>query len=87
MELNVYQILGGWMKDVFGPTIKFPSGILSIRQVPPVLGRVFTHRFKIEIATFDGTGNNPHDIRCMVVSIVEDRVSVDNDCGDIPDFN
>lgn len=87
METNPYKLLGKWLLEEFGPTVEFPKGIVAIRQVPPVLGHVFTHRFKVETATFDGTGNNPHDKQCIMVHIVEDRVSiVEQDCNQVPEF-
>jgi len=70
-HLNASQLLARWLS---GDTGALPPGrgILRIRCAEPRFQtRNFFNRFKVETAKFDGSGQNPTDIRCMIVEISE----------------
>jgi hypothetical protein len=58
--------------------------------VPRPATRNFFQRFKVETATFDGTGQNPRDVSCLVVEVSETdqaaRVANDTPCESIGDL-
>ncbi len=43
--------------------------ILQIRRGEPTFGRNYTAHYKVNIATLDGSGVNPTNQRCIVVSL------------------
>ena len=70
-QLNAGQLLARWLSE-FAGTLAPSNGILRIRAAEPRFQtRNFFHRFKVETATFDGTGQNPKDIQCQVLEISE----------------
>jgi hypothetical protein len=68
-KLNTEELLGHWLVD-YGSKLAADHGLLHIRRAEP---RFVTHnyfaRFKIETAKFDGTGQNPTDVACIVVEV------------------
>lgn len=68
-DLSTTELLAKWLTN-FAPTVNFPKGILSITSATP---RLVTHnffeRYKVRIATFDGSGQNPKNITCLVLEI------------------
>lgn len=70
-HLSADQLLAKWLSDYAG-TLPPQRGVLRIRRAEPRFQtRNFFNRFKIEVATFDGTGQNPTDINCFVLEVSE----------------
>jgi hypothetical protein len=70
-RLNADQLLTGWLSD-YVKTLPAQRGILRIRCAEPRFQtRNFFSRFKIDTAKFDGTGQNPTAINCLVLEISE----------------
>ncbi len=89
-QLNAGQLLARWLSEVAGA---FPpsKGILRIRAAEPRFQtRNFFHRFKVETATFDGTGQNPTGITCIVLEISETDqstiIATTTACESLPDL-
>jgi hypothetical protein len=65
--MSTEELLAKWMTDYIKNS---DANVLSIRRAEP---RFQTHnyfaRFKVETAKLDGTGQNPIDIRCVVVEV------------------
>jgi hypothetical protein len=68
--VNANQLLSRWLLQ-YSETLPSSRGILRVRRAEPILGRGYRSRFKIETATFDGTGQNPSDVECFVLEISE----------------
>jgi hypothetical protein len=65
------QILASWL-STYSASLPVGRGLLRIRRAEPLfVTRNYFNRFKIEIATFDGTGQNPTNVECFVVKISE----------------
>ncbi len=70
-RLGADQLLARWLLD-YAESLPPQRGILRIRRAEPrPVTRNFFDRFKVEIAQFDGTGQNPTDISCVVVEVSE----------------
>jgi hypothetical protein len=67
--MNTEELLANWIKKYIHTT---EAKVLRIRRAEP---RFQTHnffaRFKVETAKLDGTGQNPTDIKCLVLEISE----------------
>lgn len=65
--MNDEQLLADWLKQ-YGATLQPFRGLLRVRRAEPGFAfHNYFSRFKVEIATFDGTGENPTDVTCVVV--------------------
>ena len=68
-NLSSSQLFARWLSG-YSATIQSPRGVLRIRRAEPRFQtRNYFDRFKIETATFDGTGQNPTDVECFVVEV------------------
>ncbi len=89
-KLNTEQLLADWLRE-FAATLPTSRGILRIRRAEPRFQtRNFFARFKVETASFDGTGQNPTDLKCIVVEVSETdqaaRVASATECDSIRDL-
>jgi hypothetical protein len=88
--LKTEQLLAKWLSD-YSSKLRPGKGILRIRRAAPRFQtRNYFARFKIELATLDGTGQNPSQITCVVVEISETdqtaQIALDVTCGSIHDL-
>ena len=68
---NAEQLLASWLSTYSG-SLPVGQGLLRIRRAEPLfVTRNYFSRFKVEIATFDGTGQNPTNLQCIVVKVSE----------------
>jgi hypothetical protein len=69
--LQTEQLLSKWLSDYSG-TIPPQNGLLRIRRAElRFQTRNYFARFKVEFATFDGTGQKPSQVNCVVVEVSE----------------
>src|SRR5437868_8362225 len=69
--LNTEQLLSTWLSE-YSSALPPQKGLLRIRRAEPRFQtRNFFARYKIEFAIFDGTGENPTQINCVVVEVSE----------------
>jgi hypothetical protein len=88
-NLNDGQLLARWLSEQAG-TLPPGRGFLRIRRAEPRFQtRNFFNRFKVETAKFDGTGQNPTDIHCVVVEVSETdqtaQVATQTACDSVKD--
>jgi len=88
--MNTEQLLANWLRD-YAATLPPQNGILRIRRAEPRFqSRDFFDRFKVEVAKFDGSGQNPTDITCVVVEVsVSDQkamIAKSTECDSVPDL-
>jgi len=69
--LNAGQLLAQWLSE-YSTDLPPERSLFRIRLAEPRFQtRNYFHRFKVETATFDGTGQNPTNISCVVVEVSE----------------
>jgi hypothetical protein len=69
--LKTEQLLSKWLSD-YSNALPPQNGLLRIRRAEPRFQtRNYFARFKVEFATFDGTGQNPSQVKCVVVEVSE----------------
>ena len=69
--LNAGQLLARWLSE-YSKDLPPEQSLLRIQRAEPRFQtRNYFHRFKVETATFDGTGQNPTNINCLVVEVSE----------------
>jgi hypothetical protein len=67
-QMNTEQLLSKWLNDYSGTDSS--RGLLRVtRAEPRFQTRNYFARFKVEFATFDGTGQSPTDAQCLVVEV------------------
>ncbi len=58
--------------------------------VPQLGGRNYFHQYKVEVATFDGSGENPKDVQCFIVAVSETdqtaKIAPDLSCDGVADM-
>ena len=70
-SLNAEQLFASWL-STYGASLPTGRGLLRIRRAQPLfVTRNYFNRFKVEVAAFDGTGQNPTDVECFVVKVSE----------------
>jgi hypothetical protein len=66
---NTDQIFADWLRD-YAATLGATRGILRVRRAEPRFAyHNYFARFKVEVADFDGTGQNPANVTCQVVEV------------------
>lgn len=88
-QRNTGQLLAAWLAG-YCASLPPGKGLLRVRGAEP---RFQTHnffsRFKVEFAKFDGTGQNPAEIDCVVIEVsVTDQEAkvVSTTCESIKDL-
>jgi hypothetical protein len=86
---NAGQLFGEWLADYLSK-LPVQQGLLRVRAaVPRPQTRNYFLRYKVEIATFDGTGQNPTNATCIVVEVSETDqtalIAAGTTCGSVPD--
>jgi hypothetical protein len=70
-SMKTEELLSKWLRD-YSATLPPQKGLLRIRRAEPRFQyHNYFARFKVEIATLDGTGQKPSDVTCMVVEVSE----------------
>ena len=87
--MNTEELFADWLKSYAG-SLPPAEGLLSVQAaVPRFQTHNFFARFKVRTATFDGTGQNPTNVKCVVVEVSttdqQARVAADA-CDSIPDL-
>jgi hypothetical protein len=86
--MNTEELFAQWMIAYLTET---DTNVLRIRRAAPRFQtRNYFTRFKVETAKLDGTGQNPYDIKCVIVQVsdVDQRAQMDpsTSCDSISDL-
>jgi hypothetical protein len=69
--MKTEELLSNWLRD-YAAALPQRTGLLRIRRAEPRFQyHNYFARFKVEIAKFDDTGQQPSEIICMVVEVSE----------------
>jgi hypothetical protein len=87
--VNTEELLANWLRAYAGGLPQGKSVVEIRRAEPRFQTRDYFARFKVEIATLDGTGQHPTDRECLVVEVSESDQSanaVSTPCMSIADL-
>lgn len=67
--MNTEELLSNWLKQ-YSVNLPPQHGLLRIRRAEPRLQyHNYFARFKVEVAQYDGSGENPTHVSCIVVEV------------------